>query len=210
MQLIRHRSLVALAASLSLAVSAPAAIIYIAPPGGIPIPANFAGVSINLETAAVSTNLNGLPGGDLNLFFGGSQISNDADTLAASPSWQPVRTGAGNTDPAANLPFGTSVSAASLYGVGYGSSGDLTTHFPPFIPGQPGYIGFSLVPDGGGAPLYGWMQVTLENGGSTPGLVHSWAFEDSGAPILVGAVPEPSAAVLSCLGMLSFLLRRRR
>ena len=193
-----------------LASTVGAAVIYIAPAGGIPIPTNFSGVSLDLETGATSTDLNGLPLGDVNFYFGGAELTNDADISAAVPTWQPVRTGPGNTDPVANLSVLATVDGAGLYATGFGSSGDIATHFPPFTAGQSGYIGFSMVPNAGGAPLYGWIQVTLQNDGSTPGLNHAWAFEDSGAPIQVGAVPEPGAAMLPFLGVLGLLVRRKR
>jgi len=197
--------------TLVLVPNAGAAVVFFEPAGGIPIPTDFAGVSVDLETGATSNALDGLPNGDANFFFGGAELSNDADATASSPSWQPVRTVAGSTDPAANLTAGVDlVDGTSVFASGFGSSGDLSTHFPPFTAGQPGYIGFSLIPDGGGGPYYGWMLVTLEDDGVTPGLIHSWAYDDMGAGLLVGAIPEPSAAVLGLLGLCAALMRRRR
>ena len=201
---------VALAFSLSAAAS-PAAIVYF-PSEDIPIPANFAGVSVDLETGATSTDLAGLPDGDANFFFGGAEISNDADETASAPSWQPVRTGTGNTDPIAALTLGTTVDGTSTYAAGFGSSGDVSTHFGPLTAGQQEYIGFSLTPNGGGGPLYGWMLVTLQTDASDlEGTIHSWAYEDqAGVPILVGAIPEPGSAALGLFGLAALALRRRR
>ena len=53
------------------------------------------------------------------------------------------------------------------------------------------------------------MRVQLSNTGST-GLIREWAFEDSGAAITVGAVPEPSVIASLVLGMAAFCYRRRR
>ncbi len=55
---------------------------------------------------------------------------------------------------------------------------------------------------------YGWALVTLQND-NTPGVIHSWAYEDTGAAILVG-VPEPSHSLLVALGLSAVALRRRR
>ncbi len=47
--------------------------------------------------------------------------------------------------------------------------------------------------------LYGWIRIT---GGPTqgfPATVVDWAYENSGAGILTGAVPEPSSLALGCL-----------
>ena len=69
------------------------------------------------------------------------------------------------------------------------------------------YYGFSLL---GGQTLYGWMKVSLD---ASSGSVEQWAYEDSGAPIQVGAVPEPaSAAALAALlaGSAAAMKRRRR
>jgi MYXO-CTERM domain-containing protein len=41
------------------------------------------------------------------------------------------------------------------------------------------------------------------------GLLHEWAFENTGAAIQVAAVPESGAALLGGLGVI-LLLRRRR
>ncbi len=188
-----------------------AAVVYFADQD-IPIPTDFAGVSVDLETGAVSNSLDGLADGDANFFFGGAELSNDADEGAASPSWQPVRTANGNTDPADALTFGATVDGSSTYASGFGSSGDVTTHFPPFTAGQQGYLGFSMIPNGGGAEVFGWMLVTLQTEASgLEGTIHSWAYESQpGVAITVGAIPEPGAAILALLGATGLAFRRRR
>lgn len=214
---------IALLALLATGTGASAAIIYF-PNEDIPIPSNFSGVSVDLETGMTSNGLDGLPDGDANFFFGGAELTNDADASASMPSWQPVRAGSGFTDIALNLPVGAVVDASgassdpgSTYhaAVGmqvYGSSGDLTSHFPEFSAGSPGYIGFSMVPNAGGPVVYGWMEVTLQTQASgLDGTIHSWAYESTpGMSIMVGAIPEPGTASLTILGFTLALLRRRR
>ena len=197
-------------AAVLVAAKAPAAIMYFDPDPDIVIATNYAGVSVNLETGAVSNDLNGVAGGDANFFFGGAELSNDADVNAVTPRWHPVRLGPGNTDVVANLSLDTPVDAGSTFGTGFGGSGNPNSHFPTFTAGTPGYLGFSLELDGGGT-AYGWMEVTFESDGVTPGAIHRWAYEsEAGTTILVGAIPEPGAGVLVLLGLAGFVLRRRR
>ncbi len=189
------------------ASSANAAIIWF-PSQEIPIPTTFAGVSVNLETAANTNDLAGMPGADANFFAGGIGISNDADQTMMMATWQPVRSGMGNTDAIVNLTPGASVDGNSVTGDDFGSSGGAVTHFATFTSGTPGYIGYSVVLSDN-TTAYGWMRVTLQND-NTPGVIHEWAYEDSGGPILVGNIPEPSLALLCSLGLAALALRRRR
>lgn len=53
------------------------------------------------------------------------------------------------------------------------------------------------------------MRVELSNTGS-PGLIREWAYDDQGAAITVGAVPEPSVIASLALGVAAFCYRRRR
>jgi len=170
----------------------------------ISIPTSFEGVSVNLETGASSNALAGIPGADMNFVLGGQGISNDADQSASLPTWQPVRTGTGNTDAVQNLVGGTVVGPGLATASGYGGSLD---HFPTFTSGEKGYLGFSLVLDDA-TLAYGWAEVTLQND-NTPGVIHAWAYDDTGAPLAVG-VPEPTHALLLVLGLLGAALRRRR
>ena len=74
--------------------------------------------------------------------------------------------------------------------------------------GTQGYVGFSaMLADT--TLAYGWALVTLQDD-NTPGVIHSWAYEDTGAPITAGAIPEPSHTLLVVLGLASLALRRRR
>ena len=119
-------------------------------------------------------------GGTINPFFGGVGVANN-NLL------QPVRVGTGNLDAIRNLAVGASIDASSLsFSTGYGGS---VSHLgSTFTAGAEGYLGFQL----NGAD-YGWMRVVFTNntGGA---VVKDWAYDNSGAAIVVGRV-EQSAAV---------------
>ena len=67
------------------------------------------------------------------------------------------------------------------------------------------YIGFKFHNASAGALNYGWAEVNI---GSLD--VVQWAYENTGAPIMVGAVPEPSALALLAAGAAGLLAYRRR
>jgi hypothetical protein len=212
----RHFTLLALASGIAVLGDARGAIVYF---GGenIAIPNTYAGVSVDLETGNWSTSLDGLAGGDANFFLGGARISNDAYAPSVGASWQPVRIGTGNTDAIVELPVNTTIDLGTAsYSTGFGASGQINSHFggaSGFTAGTPGYLGFSLIiddPANPGNPLtvFGWALVTLEDNDGV-GLLHEWAFENTGAAIQVAAVPESGAALLGGLGVI-LLLRRRR
>lgn len=75
-----------------------------------------------------------------------------------------------------------------------------------FTSGESGYIGFRFTPND--TILHGWAEIVLteDSGGTGSFQVVQWAFEDSGADILVGAtssaVPEP-ATTAAGLGLLA-------
>ena len=175
---------------LALSHGAPGAIIHFiegdgtVPVGGIPIPTNFAGVSVDLETGASSTALGALTNGDANFYFGGANLSNDADAglpAIEDPHWQPVRSGTNQTDTVLNLTVGTTVGPGSTYASGgtkFGSSDDHITPSNEFTDNVEGYIGFSLIPNAGGSPMYGWMRVTLRDDNGNVGAIHEWAFDN--------------------------------
>ena len=72
------------------------------------------------------------------------------------------------------------------------------TPSPGWSAGATGYAGFSF--DNGGTMNYGWLQIQV-GAGLDDFTVLEWAYEDSGAAIVVGAVPEPSTAILIGLGL---------
>ncbi|MDP0491136.1 MAG: PEP-CTERM sorting domain-containing protein [Verrucomicrobiota bacterium JB023] len=139
---------------------------------------------------------------DVNFFLGGAAIRSDDDFL-------PVRAGTDADSSVVNLLPGTSVDISSVFGPdSTGVSDDhLGSLSGQFVSGEEGYLGFAFS-DNGGSDMYGWMRVTLTSNGT--GTIHEWAYEDAaGDAIIVGVIPEPSAALLSLLS-LGALLRRKR
>jgi len=66
---------------------------------------------------------------------------------------------------------------------------------------------FGNGPAPGNAVFYGWIDASLSNplSGSSPDVtIFSYAFDNTGAPIPMGAIPEPAPIGLLALGALTF------
>lgn len=166
----------------------------------IPIPTTFDGVYLDLDSGATGTaEFNGW---DINPFFGGSAVGSSAD-------FQPAREGTGNMDTIIQLDLLDMIDSSLFYSSGETGSSNHLGAPGNFQDGAEGYLGFRFVKNDASGPYYGWMRLTLT--ANTPGgLVHDWAWEDSGAAIPAGVVPEPTHLMLSLLGFTSMLLRRQR
>lgn len=158
----------------------------------IAIPSNFDGVHINIVNGLAGSS--NLADWDLNPFFGGLFVAN-------SPRFQPVRAGEGQEDAIIRLAGATFVGGALTYSSDWGGSGaeggggHLGVGTLQFAEGQSGYLGFKIVLENA-ASSYGWMRVTLSENGSN-GVIHSWAYEDSGGSILTGATGEANQRVVT-------------
>lgn len=190
--------------SLFLALPGRSAVIY-SGIQNIAIATGFDGVYVDVENTNNATNhsYSVFTDWDVNLFFGGVGEFNQAN-------FQPVR--ASGSDPYSamqNLTMCQLISAASTFASGVGGSGDFGSEHlgvgaGQFQPNTDGYIGFRL-----NGTNYGWMRVsfTFDEPGA---LIRDWAYDNSGASISAGAVPEPSRAMLLFVGMGGIMIRRRR
>ena len=180
----------------------------------ISIPNTFEGVYLDLETGTTETAP--FSDADLNFFFGGSGISNDAGGLVATSQF--LRSDVGFLDMALNVPLGSTIGPepsvfsvdVAAFSTGFGASGSPNEHLGAdpgqFEPSKRGLLGFSVdLKDGPTA--YGVMEVTL-----TPnmdgGTIHGWQYDDSGVAYEV--IPEPSTTFLLLLGFGLGLRRRKR
>lgn len=171
----------------------------------VSVPADFDGVYIDLDTGTTSTSE--LANWDINLFFGGYAIANSA-------TFQPVRQGTTSDSLVLNLAPGTLIDASGPYAsADAGSEGHIGTGAGQFQAGTEGYLGFKFEPTGGGGPYYGWMRMILTMG-TAGAQVLDWAYDNTGAPIVVGitSVPEPgptAAVALGIAGAFSVIRRHR-
>ncbi|MGJ8654007.1 MAG: PEP-CTERM sorting domain-containing protein [Opitutaceae bacterium] len=186
--------------------SVSAVILSFDPATDIDIPISNDGVYLDFtdssDASAYTVSTSFTSNWDINPFYGGGAVG-------TSDTFLPVLASTATNSAILNLAFGTQVDSNSDFPTSYsGSTDHMGTGLEEFDSGVTGYIGFVLNP--GVDNYYGWMQLTLNDDG-TSGTIHQWAWDDSGAAITVGAVPEPShAALLFGLGVASFMFGRRR
>ncbi len=186
---------VALAAP-AMSPSAKADIVY-SGPLTLNIPSTTAGIYLNVVTGVSATTPTGSPGWDLNpwgtgnLFLYGSTGGGVLDNL----------TGGSSVTLADNLPVGTSVTAAFTFGsVAVESTG--ATAFN--LSSSANYAGFRFLNETTGVTDYGWVQFSISTTFiAQPRSIVGYAYDNTGAAIAVGAVPEPGTTAALGLGALA-------
>lgn len=69
---------------------------------------------------------------------------------------------------------------------------------PDWAVGQTALVGFTFEA-GGTATQYGWVRLTFDS--NTSASIDQWAYDDTGAPIAAGVIPEPGTALLLGAGL---------
>lgn len=181
-------------AALAAPAVADAAIIY-SGPVSITIPSTTSGIYLNVVTGVFATTPAGSTGWDLNPW--GSTSFNVWANNSASPNDGVIGnfTGGSSTTLVDNLPLGTIVDGSWAYSR---SSGNETTGPTAFVlNSSANYVGFRFLNESTGQIDFGWMQFSLSTTVSAqPRLIVAYAYDNTGAGINVGAVPEPSTFAL--------------
>lgn len=102
-----------------------------------------------------------------------------------------------------NVSSGTLIDASSTWGQVVG----LTNFY-----NNTGLMGVKFQNNANNTTLYGWIRLSGGAANGFPATIVDWAFEDSGAGITAGAVPEPGSIALGCLaaGAMGLTLWRKR
>lgn len=154
------------------------------------------GVYLNVVTGANSPTVASVPGWDVNPFsatalsmFTGTGAGSNGQALGGVGAYN----GTGTTY--FNLAPGTLISAASTYGAtGTNSVAGAT---PLNFNSSNNLVGFRFFNEALAQVQYGWMRISLSGtAASQPRLIVEYAYDNTGAGIMAGQVPEPSTMAL--------------
>jgi hypothetical protein len=198
----RTATAVAVAAGAGLLGATPtaqAAIVY-SGTVSIPVPDNIDGVYLNVVTGAFGAV--GPAGWDLNPY---SAVVGQFNLWGATATtWYSPSATVGGPYP---IPTGTVVSgpAANFQRPGGGTNVGTQVTF-----NAANYFGFQFTNEAlANANNFGWIEITFGADAATR-TITGWAYEDSGAPITVTPVPEPSSMALLSVGAAGLVAYRRR
>ncbi len=169
-----------------IALAAPAvakADIIFSGPVNILIPATTSGVYLNVVTGVNGAVPANVPGWDVNP-YSSTTLSLFNPTVPAGGVYQ----GSASNF---NLALGTIVSGAGPFSSGVFSSA-------PNLNSSNNYVGFRFQNEAAANQIqYGWLQIRLGATITDPSrAIVAYGFERTGAPIAVGAVPEPTTTAL--------------
>ena len=184
---------VALAAP-AMAPTADASIVY-SGVVNLNVPSTTAGIYLNVATGVSAITPGGAPGWDLNPW--GSTSLNLWANNGASVNDGIIQNFPGGSSATLvdNVPLGTVVDGTSSFGRTSSVETTGTTAF--VVSSSNNYIGFRFLNEGTGVYDFGWAQFSFSTTTSSqPRTLVAYGFENTGLPIAVGAVPEPSTMAL--------------
>ena len=161
------------------------------------IPNTIDGLYLNVITGVTSTSSSPAAGWDFNPYNNGSGLGFFAPDFPSSQGT--LASGA----TALALLGGETIGSGGIYQPGQA----LGTNFR--ITGT-GFAGLRFQNEVTGQLNYGWVRLSTTAGTGFPASILAYAYEDSGAPILAGQVPEPTGPGLLALSAALAGHRRRR
>ena len=144
----------------------------------------FDGLYINFVTGATGTSSSAVPGANFNPYNGGSGLQF---------FWNGGMNGGLSLDATtyATLAFGTPISSANTY-----LNTTSATATAAWQAGSSLYLGVRLTNSMTSAVNYGWVHLNTTGTTGFPATIVDYAYEDSGASITAGQVPEPTTFAL--------------
>ena len=192
-------------AACTLAAVADAAVVY-TPDADISVPDDANGVYLDVTTGQYDSDFTQVPNYDIHLYL------NAAIGAGASLRFS-ANTGGGYVGAVFNNPLnldpGYEIGPTLANGYGYYSGNNSLT--AAFHQDGTEILGFEFLDPNTGNTDYGWATVTTSVPNGFPAVIDSYLYDDSGAPVFAGVVPEPSswASLLTGVAALGWLARRR-
>lgn len=179
-------------ASLAVAPSSDAVVVYEARTIAIPVDAD--GIYLNVVTGITGTSSASTAGWDVNP-FGSSTLIWFAPTPNASGGYIANFPGGSSATLVDNLPLGAVVNPASTFVFNNQSE---TTGLTAFNSNSTNnYVGFRFLHEPSGIVMAGWVQLRLGADLTDPArAIVAIAYETTGGPLLVGQIPEPASLTL--------------
>jgi hypothetical protein len=168
----------------------------------IAIPNDIQGVYMNLVTGVTGIFDTDVAGWDINPYTAGSSPNGFHLWSATTSTWFASSGVVGGPYPTA---LGTLVGPGGAFfrpGGGTNVGAQVTLN-------SANYFGLQFANEGTGANNFGWMEITFGATASERAITR-YVYDNSGAAITIGAVPEPTSLSVLALGALGLVARRRR
>ncbi len=195
------RGAMAVTAVATVMAAAPAhALVVYSGPQSIDVPDNIDGVYVNLITGASASSP---PAGwDINPY---SALGGQFNLWGATTTTWLTTSGA-VAGPYVLSP-GTSISSAGSFN----RPGGGTDVGAEVALGAANLFGVQFLNEGTGVNNYGWVEITF-GGSAGERTITGWAYDDAGAGVLAGVVPEPGTYALMLAGLVAVggIAARRR